>query len=155
MGRGRGGGGDRPLVASICFYFCQTFFYVSRRVKLFIHVKFCFFAWIYRSVYFQKFSHLLFPLTKSNGPYFPKTQLSTFTIRFIDHKQTLWVEARGEKIEQMYENLELDLDLKLKLLFMVTGAYYESGLCTVQTLWTNPVYLYELKAWYLSTKHHT
>ena len=26
----------------------------------------------------------------------------------------------------MYENLELDLDLKL--LFMVTGAYYESGL---------------------------
>ena len=30
------------------------------------------------------------------------------------------------KIQQMYENLELDLDLKL--LFMVTGAYYESGL---------------------------
>ena len=30
------------------------------------------------------------------------------------------------KIQQMYENLELDLDLKL--LFMVTGACYESGL---------------------------
>ena len=30
------------------------------------------------------------------------------------------------KIQQMYENLELDLDLKL--MFMVTGAYYESGL---------------------------
>ena len=30
------------------------------------------------------------------------------------------------KIQQMYENLELDLDLKL--LFMVTEAYYESGL---------------------------
>ena len=30
------------------------------------------------------------------------------------------------KIQQMYEKLELDLDLKL--LFMVTGAYYESGL---------------------------
>ena len=30
------------------------------------------------------------------------------------------------KIEQMYENLEIDLDLKL--LFMVTGACYESGL---------------------------
>ena len=29
------------------------------------------------------------------------------------------------KIQQMYENLEPDLDLKL--LFMVTGAYYESG----------------------------
>ena len=30
------------------------------------------------------------------------------------------------KIQQMYENLELDHDLKF--LFMVTGAYYESGL---------------------------
>ena len=30
------------------------------------------------------------------------------------------------KIQQMYENLEPDLDLKL--LFMVTGACYESGL---------------------------
>ena len=30
------------------------------------------------------------------------------------------------KIQQMYENLELDLELKL--LFMATGAYYESGL---------------------------
>ena len=30
------------------------------------------------------------------------------------------------KIQQMYENLEFDLNLKL--LFMVTGAYYESGL---------------------------
>ena len=30
------------------------------------------------------------------------------------------------KIQQMYENLEFDLHLKL--LFMVTGAYYESGL---------------------------
>ena len=30
------------------------------------------------------------------------------------------------KIQQMYENMELGLDLKL--LFMVTGAYYESGL---------------------------
>ena len=37
------------------------------------------------------------------------------------------------KIQQMYENLEFDhenleFDLDLKLLFMVTGAYYESGL---------------------------
>ena len=30
------------------------------------------------------------------------------------------------KIQQMYENLELDLHLRL--LFMVTGAYCESGL---------------------------
>ena len=30
------------------------------------------------------------------------------------------------KIQQMYENSELDLHLKL--LFMVTGAYYERGL---------------------------
>ena len=30
------------------------------------------------------------------------------------------------KIQQMYENLEFDLNLKL--LFMVTGAYYGSGL---------------------------
>ena len=30
------------------------------------------------------------------------------------------------KIQQMYENLELDLHMKL--LFMITGAYYESGL---------------------------
>ena len=30
------------------------------------------------------------------------------------------------KIQQMYENLEIELHLKL--LFMVTGAYYESGL---------------------------
>ena len=29
------------------------------------------------------------------------------------------------KIQQIYENLELDLDLKL--LFMVTGAYYDKG----------------------------
>ena len=32
----------------------------------------------------------------------------------------------GVKIQQMYENLELDLNLKL--LFMVTGAYYDGGL---------------------------
>ena len=30
------------------------------------------------------------------------------------------------KIQQMYENLEFDLDLKL--LFMVTGACYDGGL---------------------------
>ena len=30
------------------------------------------------------------------------------------------------KIQQIYENLEFDLDLKLS--FMVAGAYYESGL---------------------------
>ena len=36
-----------------------------------------------------------------------------------DHKQKLGVEARGAKIQQMYENVELDLDLKLS--FMVTG----------------------------------
>ena len=30
------------------------------------------------------------------------------------------------KVQQMYENLELDLDLKL--LCMVTGTYYDSGL---------------------------
>ena len=30
----------------------------------------------------------------------------------------------------MYENLECDLDLKL--LFMVTGAYYERGLCHIR-----------------------
>ena len=31
------------------------------------------------------------------------------------------------KIQQIYENLEFDLDLKL--LFMFTGAYHASGLC--------------------------
>ena len=30
------------------------------------------------------------------------------------------------KIQKMYENLEFDLNLKL--LFMVTGAHYDSGL---------------------------
>ena len=35
------------------------------------------------------------------------------------------------KIQQMYENLEFDLNLKL--LFMATGAYCESGLCGCQT----------------------
>ena len=33
------------------------------------------------------------------------------------------------KIQQMYENLDFDLDLKL--LFMVTEAYYESGLLSL------------------------
>ena len=37
---------------------------------------------------------------------------------------------RKKYANQIYENLELDLDLKL--LFMVTGAYYESGLYTFQ-----------------------
>ena len=43
-----------------------------------------------------------------------------------DHKQKLGVEARGAKIQQMYENMELHLDLKLS--FMITGAYYKSSL---------------------------
>ena len=47
-------------------------------------------------------------------------------IRTSDHKQKLWVEARMAKIQEMYEILELDLDLKL--LFMITGAYHENGL---------------------------
>ena len=54
----------------------------------------------------------------------PKVQ-TTFIIRSSGHKQKHGVEANRAKIRQMYENLELDLDLKL--LFMVTGAYYESG----------------------------
>ena len=37
------------------------------------------------------------------------------------------------KIQQMYENLEPDLDLKL--LFMVTGACYESGLLYPCNFW--------------------
>ena len=52
--------------------------------------------------------------------------LNTFIICSSDHKQKLQVWARGTKMQQMYEKLELDLDLKL--LFMVTGAYYKSGL---------------------------
>ena len=51
---------------------------------------------------------------------------TTFRIRSSGHKQKHGVEASRAKIQQIYENLELDLDLKL--LFMVTGAYYESGL---------------------------
>ena len=39
------------------------------------------------------------------------TQKTNFIIRSSDHKQKLWVEARKVKIQQMYENLELDLDL--------------------------------------------
>ena len=35
------------------------------------------------------------------------------------------------KIQQMYENLELDLELKL--LFMVSGTFYESGLLYVDS----------------------
>ena len=50
---------------------------------------------------------------------------TTFIIRSGGHKQKHGVEASRAKIQQIYENLELDLDLKL---FMVTGAYYESGL---------------------------
>ena len=47
-------------------------------------------------------------------------------IRSSGHKQKHGIEASRAKIQQIYENLELDLDLKL---FMVTGAYlYESGL---------------------------
>ena len=51
---------------------------------------------------------------------------TTFIIRSSGHKQKHGVEASRAKIQQMYENLELDLDLKL--LFMVTGAYYERGI---------------------------
>ena len=76
-------------------------------------------------------------------------------MRSSDHKQKLWVEARRAKIQQMYENLEFDFDLKLlfivtgakiqqtyedleldldlKLLFMATGPYYESGMCFSKT----------------------
>ena len=60
---------------------------------------------------------------KPPGPPFLWT---TFIIRSSGHKQKHGVEASRAKIQQIYENLELDLDLKL--LFMVTGAYYESGL---------------------------
>ena len=51
--------------------------------------------------------------------------LTTFSIRSSDLKQKLRVEAREAKTQQMYEDLELGVDLKL--LFMVTGltgAYY-------------------------------
>ena len=47
------------------------------------------------------------------------------------------------KIQQMYENLEIDLDLKL--LFMVTGAYYESGLW--EGLGENTANVWKLGAW--------
>ena len=56
---------------------------------------------------------------------------TTFIIPSSGHKQKHGVEASRAKIQQIYENLELDLDLKL--LFMITGACYESGLCTVST----------------------
>ena len=39
------------------------------------------------------------------------------------------------KIQQMYENLELDLELKL--LFMVSGTFYESGLLYVDSQFKN------------------
>ena len=51
---------------------------------------------------------------------------NTFIIRFSGHKQKHGVEASRAKIQQMYENLELDLNLKL--LSMFTGAYHASGL---------------------------
>ena len=47
------------------------------------------------------------------------------------------------KIQQMYENLELDLHLKL--LFMVTGAYYESGLR--EGLGENTANVWKLGVW--------
>ena len=37
-------------------------------------------------------------------------------------EQKLWVEARNAEIQQVYENLETDRDLKL--LFMAAGVYY-------------------------------
>ena len=66
-------------------------------------------------------------------PWFPENYvfslwLATFIIMYTldsDHKQKLWVEAGWAKIQQMYENLEHDLQLKLSFKYMVTGAYYE------------------------------
>ena len=43
-----------------------------------------------------------------------------------DHKQKFQVKASWAKIQQIYENMELDLDLKLLLMFI--EAYYKSGL---------------------------
>ena len=51
---------------------------------------------------------------------------TTFIIRSGDPKQNFWVEARGVKIQQMHGNFELYL--VFKLLFIVTGKHYESGL---------------------------
>ena len=50
---------------------------------------------------------------------------TTFIICPSDYNQKLQVEARKAKIQQMYELSLSGLDLKL--LFMVTGACYESG----------------------------
>ena len=50
-----------------------------------------------------------------------------YSNRLLDSKRNRdGLTAGGVKIQQMYENL--DLDLNLKLLFMVTGAHYDSGL---------------------------
>ena len=57
------------------------------------------------------------------GAYFGELAI-TFIIRSSDHKQKLRVEAGGAKIEKMYENLELDLDLKLLFLLFKTSRYY-------------------------------
>ena len=56
-------------------------------------------------------------------------QQTTFIIRSSGHKQKHGFEASRAKIQLMYENLELNLDLKL--LFMATGAYYENGLYSI------------------------
>ena len=52
---------------------------------------------------------------------------ATFIIRSSDYKQRLQVEVRKAKIQQICMNFSIS-GLDLKSLFMVTGAYYESGL---------------------------
>ena len=64
-----------------------------------------------------------------NTLWFLMTLQTTFIICSSGHKQKHGVEASRAKIQQIYENLDFDLDLKL--LFMVTEAYYESDLLSL------------------------
>ena len=58
--------------------------------------------------------------------FIPQEVQTTFIMCSSDYKQNPQVEARKAKTQQMYELSLSGLDLRL--LFMVTGAYYERGL---------------------------
>ena len=66
-------------------------------------------------------------------------------MRSSNYKQKPQDEARKAKIQQMYKVQPFWPDLKL--LFMVTGAYYESGLCVARVLGSEKASMVRNTSW--------